>query len=155
MRQRGRDLEQRQRARPVVVDARALGDAVAVPAEHHAVVRVAAGGLRDDVGRLDVGDDGVDVRDRVDGCAGAQLLQVRRGVRVGEAEGGDVVFRRRAERAGQAAGVVVVDDGGGGTGFAGVGGLGAEGTGAAADEGDPGACHVGGEVALATSVVFD
>lgn len=130
------NLEDRDAAGAVVVDARAGGDAVAVAAEHDAVVRVAALGLGDDVVRQDGLDGGVDVGNGVDAVAVAQLLGQRLAAAAGDAKGGDLVGLGVAEGAANVLVFGVVDDGRLGARLAGELGLDAKGAVAALDEGD-------------------
>lgn len=130
------DLDEREGAGTVVVDTRALRDAVGMRSEHDAVVRIALDRLDDDVLGNNLADEPVDVRNRIDSLPALELLHDRLGLLQVDAKGGNVVVLGGAHGAVQGSLLVVVDDGGDGARLAGEGGFVSKGTGAAADQGD-------------------
>lgn len=129
-------LEHRKTARTIIVDARALGDTVTVSAQHDALLLVTTLGLRDDVGRGDGLDNGVNVSNDIDMLAILQLLGVLLALLTTQAKGRNMIRRRRAYGAVQLLVVRVVDDGCFGARLASELRLGAERASAALDQGN-------------------
>ena len=138
------DGEQAGDAGGVVVDPRALGDAVEVRAHHLHVVRVAGSGLGDDVPRLDVLEGRLHREVGEHRCVpgGEDLLAQR--VALGELQRctGDVALDAVADGAVERTLGVVVDDDRGGARLGGRGDLLAEGADAALHEDDGPGVHI-------------